>query len=157
MSGAELPVCSRRRFLGLAGRSVVGGLMLPAAVACSTDVGEPRTLSFTVSQFPHLALTGGLVVAQVDELKLLLIRSSAQEVVALDSRCTHVLCDLSPDVYGKWDGTVLTCTCHGSQFDAQGNAMTPPALLPLGRYPVTFDPVSGQGSVDLEHPLVAPP
>lgn len=154
MSESELPACSRRRFLGLAGSSMMSGMLLPAA--CSTDEGT-RIMSFSVTRYPHLAVTGGLVVVPVDDWKMLLIRSSATEVVALDSRCTHVLCDLAPDHYGKWDGVLLSCTCHGSQFDVHGNAVAPPALLPLGRFPVSFDPASGQGSVDLDHPLVAPP
>ena len=41
-------------------------------------------------------------------------------VYALDDRCPHQGCPLSD---GDLDGTTLTCTCHGSQFDVTSGAL----------------------------------
>lgn len=39
---------------------------------------------------------------------------------AIDDRCPHMGCPLSD---GKVDGTILTCACHGSQFDVTTGAL----------------------------------
>ena len=52
---------------------------------------------------------------------------------AFDEQCTHEQCSLVEE--GVLDGTVLTCGCHGAQFDiATGRVLTPPAVEPLKVY-----------------------
>ena len=49
--------------------------------------------------------------------------------------CTHEQCSLADE--GEMDGTTLTCTCHGSEFDVRtGKVLAPPATLPVKVYPV---------------------
>jgi nitrite reductase/ring-hydroxylating ferredoxin subunit len=39
---------------------------------------------------------------------------------AFDDTCTHMGCSLAS---GKLDGVILTCPCHGSQFDVTSGAV----------------------------------
>jgi nitrite reductase/ring-hydroxylating ferredoxin subunit len=51
-----------------------------------------------------------------------------------DEECTHEGCPL-PD--GILEGNVLTCACHGSQFDVtSGEVVSGPATEPVQLYPV---------------------
>jgi nitrite reductase/ring-hydroxylating ferredoxin subunit len=54
---------------------------------------------------------------------------------AFDEMCTHEQCSLAEE--GTLDGTVLTCGCHGAQFDVtDGRVLAPPAFEPLKVYRV---------------------
>lgn len=54
---------------------------------------------------------------------------------AVDELCTHEQCSLVEE--GTLDGTVITCGCHGAQFDVtNGQVLAPPAVEPLKVYPV---------------------
>lgn len=54
---------------------------------------------------------------------------------AIDEMCTHEQCSLVAE--GTLDGTILTCGCHGAQFDVTtGQVLAPPALEPLKVYPL---------------------
>ncbi len=48
--------------------------------------------------------------------------------VALDGRCTHMGCPISPDASGGF-----RCPCHGGTFDADGQVTGGPPLRPLAR------------------------
>jgi 3-phenylpropionate/trans-cinnamate dioxygenase ferredoxin subunit len=55
-----------------------------------------------------------------------------------DDACTHEQCSLAEE--GELAGTIVTCTCHGSEFDVQtGKVLAPPATLPVKVYPVEVD------------------
>jgi 3-phenylpropionate/trans-cinnamate dioxygenase ferredoxin component len=48
---------------------------------------------------------------------------------AFDDTCTHMGCSLAS---GKLDGSVVTCPCHGSQFDVTSGAVVRgPAQRPV--------------------------
>ena len=48
---------------------------------------------------------------------------------AFDDTCTHRGCSLAK---GKLDGTMVTCPCHGSQFDVtSGAVLRGPAQQPV--------------------------
>lgn len=52
---------------------------------------------------------------------------------AFDDACTHEQCSLAAE--GDLDGTTLTCTCHGSEFDLRtGHVLAPPATVALKVY-----------------------
>ena len=54
---------------------------------------------------------------------------------AIDELCTHEQCSLAED--GTLEGSVVTCGCHGAQFDVTtGQVLAPPAVEPLKIYPV---------------------
>ena len=54
---------------------------------------------------------------------------------AFDDACTHEQCSLAEE--GELEGTTVTCTCHGSEFDVRtGKVLAPPATLAVKVYPV---------------------
>ena len=54
-----------------------------------------------------------------------------------DDTCTHKHCSLAE---GDLDGTVVTCICHGSQFDVTSGAVKRgPAETPVGSYAVRLE------------------
>ena len=56
---------------------------------------------------------------------------------AFDDTCTHKRCSLAE---GDLDGTVVTCICHGSQFDVtSGAVLQGPAETPVGSFPVRVE------------------
>jgi 3-phenylpropionate/trans-cinnamate dioxygenase ferredoxin component len=51
--------------------------------------------------------------------------------------CTHRQCQLSE---GDLEGTIVTCPCHGSQFDVTtGDVKNGPATLPVDTYEVALE------------------
>ncbi len=64
---------------------------------------------------------------------------------AFGDTCTHEQCSLAAE--GILEGTVVTCGCHGAQFDVTtGAVVAPPAPEPVKAYPVHVD----QGNVVIE-------
>jgi 3-phenylpropionate/trans-cinnamate dioxygenase ferredoxin subunit len=64
---------------------------------------------------------------------------------AIGDTCTHEQCSLAED--GTLDGTVVTCGCHGAQFDVTtGAVLAPPAIEPVKTYPLRID----QGNIVVE-------
>jgi 3-phenylpropionate/trans-cinnamate dioxygenase ferredoxin component len=56
---------------------------------------------------------------------------------AFDDTCTHRQCSLAE---GELDGTVITCPCHGSQFDVTtGDVVAAPAVEPVSTYPLRME------------------
>lgn len=65
---------------------------------------------------------------------------------AFDDECTHEQCPLVEE--GTLDGRILTCGCHGAQFDVTtGKVMAPPAPKPIASYPVHVR--DGQVSIEI--------
>jgi len=63
------------------------------------------------------------------------IANADGRLFAIDEVCTHEQCSLVED--GTLDGTVVTCGCHGAQFDVTtGQVLAPPALEPVQTYPL---------------------
>ena len=57
---------------------------------------------------------------------------------AIDDTCMHEQCSLAEE--GTLDGTVVTCGCHGAQFDVTtGAVLAPPAPEPVKAYTVRVD------------------
>jgi len=48
------------------------------------------------------------------------VASAGGHLYAFDDTCTHTGCSLAK---GKLDGTLVTCACHGSQFDVTSGAV----------------------------------
>ena len=54
---------------------------------------------------------------------------------AFDDACTREQCSLTDE--GELEGSSVTCTCLGSQFDVRtGNVLAPPARMPVKVYPI---------------------
>jgi cytochrome b6-f complex iron-sulfur subunit len=165
--GHLLPVVeTRRSFLekcmaALAGATIVG-IVSPLMQGCEPSTvptppsgntggtgssgGSGNEIVFDVS-----ALTAdGQVLATTtkgpDGFKIMLVRKSETAYNALSMRCTHQGCDVDDQlVAGK-----ITCFCHGSQFDLDGNVTKSPATAPLRSYGTTYDPNTKKLTVRLQ-------
>jgi 3-phenylpropionate/trans-cinnamate dioxygenase ferredoxin subunit len=59
------------------------------------------------------------------------------EVYAIGDLCTHAGCSLAK---GELEGTTVTCSCHGSQFDVTtGEVLKGPATEPVPSYRVKIE------------------
>ena len=57
------------------------------------------------------------------------VASAGGHLHAFDDTCTHMGCSLAK---GKLDGAIVTCPCHGSQFDVtSGAVLRGPAQRPV--------------------------
>ena len=65
------------------------------------------------------------------------VASAGGHLYAFDDTCTHMGCSLAR---GELEGTIVTCACHGSQFDVTtGAVMRGPAQRPVGSHVVQVD------------------
>jgi 3-phenylpropionate/trans-cinnamate dioxygenase ferredoxin subunit len=100
---------------------------------------------------------GTLKMAFVDGVDQVVVVHSGGVIRAFQGICTHEYFELdkgfltgggSPGADGEPAGT-LTCALHLSRFDlATGDALDPPAELPLATYPVSVE----DGRVTIEIP-----
>lgn len=59
---------------------------------------------------------------------------------AIDDTCSHEQCSLGGE--GILDGSVVTCGCHGAQFDVtNGNVLSLPAPVDVSSYQVKVEGV----------------
>ena len=59
------------------------------------------------------------------------------ELYAIDNECTHAACDLA---YGRLEGDILECDCHGSRFNVKTGAVeNPPALDDVPTYALRIE------------------
>lgn len=125
-----------RAFQAALGVTVVG-VATPILEACGigpTGVGRSAATTFDVSQ---LTTDGQALVTRdngPDGAPVLIVRQSAGQFLALSMQCTHQGCTI-----GAPSGGIMTCPCHGAQFDLQGAVVRGPAAFPLHRYGVTYD------------------
>ena len=71
------------------------------------------------------ALANGVMKTIVFEGKKIMIANINGEYFAIGDTCTHAGCSLGTQ--GKLNGSVVTCGCHGGQFDVtSGSVVSPP-------------------------------
>jgi Rieske Fe-S protein len=122
---------SRREFLTGAARLVASAV----AVACGRSHRPPPLFETTVD-VASLTTDGATLVTStpgLDGAPILVVRDAARRFHALSMQCTHEGCPVRAPVHG-----VITCPCHGSQYDLQGHVRRGPAQLPLARYAVEY-------------------
>jgi 3-phenylpropionate/trans-cinnamate dioxygenase ferredoxin component len=80
---------------------------------------------------------GELAAFDVDGVRVA-VANAAGRFYAIDDTCTHEQCSLAAE--GTLEGTVVTCGCHGAQFDVTtGAVLAPPAPEPVKVYPLHVD------------------
>jgi 3-phenylpropionate/trans-cinnamate dioxygenase ferredoxin subunit len=80
---------------------------------------------------------GTMLMVQVDATDIVLIHTADDAWVAAQGICTHEYFELDK---GFLTGDTLTCALHLSRFDLEtGEALDPPAELPLVLYPVAVE------------------
>jgi Rieske Fe-S protein len=130
-SSDELQEPSRRRFLKVLAASAALPGILPAALEACGSAGVTGDVA-----------AGKVADLQVDTLRALKgegvrIGRDAGGVYAMTLTCTHAGCDISVD--GSVSISGIRCGCHGSRFDATGNAIQGPAVRPLQHLAVSVD------------------
>ncbi len=94
------------------------------------------TRSVTVGKTADIA-PGELAAFQVGGVRIAVANADGR-FFAIDDTCTHEQCSLADE--GTLEGTVVTCGCHGAQFDVTtGAVLAPPALEPVKAYPLHVD------------------
>jgi Rieske Fe-S protein len=125
-------VCSRRIALKIL---AAGGAAGTFASACSSPAGSTPDAVGTVqaglvSDYPvgSLEPVGNLAVA---------VGRDAKGLYAMTLTCTHAGCNMAVD--GNVSPSGIVCSCHGSQFDANGGVTRGPAQEALTHFAVTVD------------------
>lgn len=133
--------CSRRRFLARTAALAAGGA-LSGLAGCGApsaryllDRGGTNRLEFSLQEYPPLKSVGGVVVTGdgTTRPRLVLVRRSETEVVALSPICPHQGCIVS--YTGDLGGIGFVCPCHNSAFGATGDLRRGPATRGLTRFP----------------------
>jgi nitrite reductase/ring-hydroxylating ferredoxin subunit len=79
---------------------------------------------------------GELAVFDLEGVRIAIANADGR-FFAIDDTCTHEQCSLAE---GTLDGTVVTCPCHGAQFDVTtGEVLAPPAPEPVKAYRLYVD------------------
>ncbi len=145
------PAIDRRTFLTQLGVGVLGAgsVLVLGAVATGTIVGP--TLAKTpkqwvaVSALENIKPGGVTTVLMKYETKSglytqqvsapVLISHNGNDIVCFNSTCTHLGCVV------KWDAVSgrFLCSCHGGNFDRDGNVIAGPPPRPLDRYAFKVD------------------
>lgn len=150
MNWTEASIEQRREFLKSATSAFGVAACGAFFVACeNTTVKNPDTqnntgVSFVITndaQLQSLTTVGASAFKNVPNynsgLPILFIRTSASEIKAYSSACTHEGRPLNESL----DNGKIYCSFHGSEFDpATGNVLQGPAVAPLVRFETTFDP-----------------
>ena len=80
---------------------------------------------------------GELALFEVAGRRIAVANANGQ-FFAIDDACTHEQCSLAEE--GSLEGTVVTCGCHGAQFDVtSGAVLAPPAPEPVKAYRLRMD------------------
>jgi 3-phenylpropionate/trans-cinnamate dioxygenase ferredoxin subunit len=80
--------------------------------------------------------TGEMRVFDVSGTRLN-VTNAGGHLYAFEDTCTHMGCSLAN---GELDGTVVTCACHGSQFDVtSGAVLRGPAQRPVRSVALTVE------------------
>ena len=101
------------------------------------------TRSITIARTSAIK-SGELAAFDVEGVRIAVANANGR-FFAIDDTCTHEQCSLTEE--GTLDGTVVTCGCHGAQFDVTtGAVLAPPAPEPVKAYPLRID----QGNLVIE-------
>jgi len=104
-------------------------------LGCGRSHGPPPLYEHTID-VSALTTDGATLVtaaAGLDGAPILVVRDAGNQFHALSMQCTHEGCPVGAPVRG-----VITCPCHGSQYDLDGRVRHGPAQLPLARYSVEY-------------------
>src|SRR5215211_6595010 len=70
------------------------------------------------------------VIVPVGGKRVLVLLTAAQEVIALDAKCTHEGCTVQ---YLSAESAIW-CACHNARFDLDGRVVSGPPPRPLPKY-----------------------
>ena len=90
-----------------------------------------------------LVTVGGFLRVPTANDTLIVVRTGEATFEVTSAICTHRRCSVS------FNGTVLRCPCHGSQFSLEGAVLTGPATVALKTYEAVFDPATSIVTITL--------
>lgn len=137
MGDSVMPEIGRREVLGAAGVAVCG----VALAGCSSQGDEvPSTAGIkgkVIAKTAEVPVGGGKVI---QKWRIVITQPTAGVFKAFSAACPHKGCAVGSPREG-----IMTCPCHGSEFDAvSGKCLKGPADAPLAAYPVK---VEGDGII----------
>jgi Rieske Fe-S protein len=151
----KAPVASRRRFVrtfafgtatALTGPAWVGTLVALLAGENRAQAAGNGILTLSLTDFPALLGEYGSVRVSVSPLSgsypvgsiypIIVSRETGDTFHALTANCPHHGCAVLP-----FNGTSISCPCHGSEFGIDGALMRGPASTNLTSYNVSYDGV----------------
>ena len=94
-------------------------------------------LTVQLAQFAGLAQAGGFQVfgsIGATPVDVIIINLGNDSYRAFTSICTHEQCPVS-----AFNGSRITCPCHGSEYDTAGRNVAGPATRPLAEYRTAYD------------------
>lgn len=131
----------RKEFLQKAGAAALLTSIGISLISCgddedttTPDVGGDTGITFDISSgaFQTLQAEDAWLLHPVEDI---LIVNVAGTLRAFTSVCTHTGCTRD----WAFAGELATCTCHGSEFNNQGQVVTGPANGALAEFEVTQD------------------
>jgi Rieske Fe-S protein len=131
-------ICNRREFCQYIGEGAAALTFMSTATNANSLLGKlaqspvPVQLDITASAYAALSTVQGAVKIPDpnDSSKPAIIcRTGAATVSAVSSKCTHKGCETEMPQSGT-----ITCLCHGSQFNLNGDVLKGPATVPLKKY-----------------------
>ncbi|MGD0838678.1 MAG: Rieske (2Fe-2S) protein [Polyangia bacterium] len=134
------PLLNRRQLLRVAGTSAGAIFLARVAAGCQNATGSPPT-----------GPVGGIKTSdlKLNELQILssnvAVAEDSNGIYAMSAICTHAGCILDDGPQTIAAG--LSCPCHGSMFDGNGNVTQGPARAPLQHYQVT---IAADGSITID-------
>jgi cytochrome b6-f complex iron-sulfur subunit len=125
---------SRRRFLQVLAAGAATTAAAGALSACSGQNGSsaPEPVG-DVTAGNVSSLQEGTVKSVLGSA--VFVGRDSNGVYAMTTTCTHAGCDMSSS---QAISTRIVCSCHGSQFDLNGDVVNGPANSPLVHYAVTL-------------------
>jgi Rieske Fe-S protein len=138
---SKLPTvaCSRRTLLQGLGAAAAAAAILPGCGTSGSNLatakpsscgGGALCIDLTQTANQALASPGGALLVDGTTDIIMVIRTSATDVIALSSLCTHAGCGLDFNASQQ----TLDCPCHGSRFGEDGRVLAGPARTPLRVY-----------------------
>ncbi len=89
-----------------------------------------NAVKINLNNYPDLSSIGGITGIQINQETAFLKRATINSVVCFNSACTHAGCPIS---YFKPQNK-FNCSCHGSQYDNNGDVLQGPASSALIQY-----------------------
>jgi len=116
-------------------RASVGALLKENVSVAKHFVGD-RIANRGNGDASSLGRGEGAVVAVAESRRAATYRDGDGTLHAVSPTCTHLGCEVRFNPAERsWD-----CPCHGSRFDVDGNVLEGPAVKPLARVDVPFEP-----------------
>ena len=138
---------TRRTFLKTVGATGAAAAVLPlGAAACAGGTGGEGESGDTVDVSVH-QFADGLSADATDHL---ILGKDSDGLYAMTATCTHAACDLTQ--FGQLSAAGITCSCHGSTYDANGqviNGAAGPGQPDLEHYKLTLSDDKKTATVDL--------